>query len=332
MKKIGVIEIYSKRYGGVVYTQKVKKALSRDFDLEEVNLEAKFFRKRRYLKFFESFYYLFKLKGEKDFWIRDFYSTVTLNKKKTKGKNLTLIFHVDSLSLPLLARIPAFLLEKLFFYRQLRRVDAIVTISEYWKNHFLDRGYKNVYKMNCGYDLNDFNISEERVLEFKKKYQLEGKPIIYLGNCQKMKGVVESYEALKDLDAYLVTSSKRQVNIPALNFDLSYADYLSLLKASTVAITMDKFNTGWNMTAQEAMLLKTPVIGSGAGGTKELYEEAGQIICDFKELKEKVEYLLGHPEARKKMGEAGYNYSKQFTLERFQSEWIKLVKKITDAI
>jgi len=143
-----------------------------------------------------------------------------------------------------------------------------------------------------------------------------------------MKGVVDSYNALKDLDVYFVTSGKRQVNIPALNFDLSYPDYLCLLKASSIAITMDKFNTGWNMTAQEAMLLKTPVIGSGAGGTKELYEEAKQIICGFGELKEKVEYLLSHPEARKKMGEDGYNYSKHFTLKRFQQEWEGLVSKI----
>jgi glycosyltransferase involved in cell wall biosynthesis len=177
--------------------------------------------------------------------------------------------------------------------------------------------------------LNNFNITKEEVLEFKKRYKLEEKPIIYLGNCQKAKGVVDSYKALKDLDVYLVTSSRRQVNVPTLNFDVDYRDYLRLLKASSIAVTMDKFNTGWNMTAQEAMLCKTPVIGSGMGGTRELYEGANQIICqDFKNLKEKVEYLLSHPEVRKKMGEDGYNYSKQFTLERFQNEWLDLIKKI----
>ena len=329
MKKIGIIEIHSKRYGGVVYTQQVKKALSKEFDVEHIDSGAKFFKKSRYLRFFESLYRIFGLKGEKDIWIRDFYSVLALSRRRIKGRNLALIFHVDPLRLPLLAKIPIFLLEKLVFYRQLRKVDAIVTISEYWKNYFLERGYKNVYKIYCGYDLNDFNITEERVSEFKKKYNLDVKPIIYIGNCQKVKGVVDSYKALKDIDAYLVTSGRRQVNVPTLNFDLDYADYLSLLKASTIVITMDKFNTGWNMTAQEAMLLKTPVIGSGAGGTKELYEMAGQIICDFKGLKEKVEYLLNHPETRKKMGEDGYNYSNQFTLEKFQNEWINLIKKIT---
>lgn len=328
MKKIGIVEIHSKRYGGVVYTKQVKNALSREFDLEQIDSAAKFFKNGRYFKFLESLYNLFRLKAEKDIWIRDFYSILSLSKKKTKGKNLALIFHIDTLKLPFPANIPIFLLEKLVFYHKLKKADAIVTISEYWKNYFLKRGYKNVYKIYCGYDLSNFNVTENEVSDFKKKYKLERKPIIYLGNCQKVKGVVDSYRALCDLDVYLVTSSRRQANVPTLNFDLDYKDYLRLLKASSVVITMDKFNTGWNMTAQEAMLCKTPVIGSGAGGTKELYEGAGQIICGFKDLREKVEYLLSNPEARKKMGEDGYNYSKHFTLERFQNEWINLIKKI----
>ena len=63
---------------------------------------------------------------------------------------------------------------------------------------------------------------------------------------------------------------------------------------------MSKFQEGWCRTAHEAMLLKTPVVGSGFGGMSELLEGGGQIICDnFNDLKEKIEYLLGNHEARK---------------------------------
>lgn len=329
MKKVGIIEIYSKRYGGIVYTQQVKEALSKEFDFESVNLEAKFLKKRRYLKFLESFYYILKLKGEKDLWIRDFYSTLLLSKKRTKGKNLTIVFHIDFLKMPLVAGFLHFLAEKIFFYKQLKKIDAIVTISEVWKNYFLEKGYKNVYKIYCGFNLNNFNITKEEVSEFLKKYKLEGKPIIYLGNCQRVKGVVDAYRALKDLNVYLVTSGRRQVKIPAINLDLEYRDYLKLLKASSVAITMSKFKEGWCMTAHEAMLCKTPVIGSGLGGMQELLEEGKQIICkDFKQLKEKVEFLLKNSGQRSIIGENGYNFAKNFTMERFKKEWIDLVKKI----
>ena len=329
MKKIGLIQIFSKRYGGVIYMQQLAETLSGEFGLETVNLEATHLRKRRYLKFLESFYYLFKLKGEKNLWIRDFYSTLSLSKKRTIGKNLVMVFHIDFLKFPLFSRIPLFLLEKLFFYRQLKKVDAIVTISEYWKDYFLEKGYKNVYKIYCGFDLDNFNITEEEILEFKKKHKLEGKPIIYLGNCQKVKGVVDAYRALKNLDAYLVTSSRKQANIPTLNFNFDYRDYLKLLKASSVVITMSKFKEGWCMTAHEAMLCKTPVIGSGLGGMKELLDGGKQVVCgDFKNLKEKVEFLLEHPGNRKKMGEDGYNFAKGFTAERFKEDWLNLIKKI----
>jgi len=329
MKKIGIIQISSKRYGGIVYNKWIKNALSGNFEVDFVGVEPKYFKDLRYLKIPELLICLSRLKGERDLWIRDFYSILTLPFDKTKGKNLAVLYHVDFSGFPLIAQPFLFLLERFFFYRHLRKADFILTISEYWKKYFLSRGYPNVYKIYCGFDLNDFNISEEEVMDFKKKYQLEGKPIIYLGNCQKAKGVVGSYKALKDLDAYLVTSSRRQANVPTLNFNLNYRDYLKLLKASSVVVAMSKFKEGWCITAHEAMLCKTPVIGSGLGGMGELLENGRQIICrDFRQLRGRVEYLLERPDIRKKMGEDGYNYGKNFTIERFNKEWQDLIRKI----
>lgn len=329
MKKIKWIEISSKRYGGVLYNQQARKVLSKHFDSELVDLESKYFKNFRYLKIPESFVYLLKLKGQKDLWVRDFYSTITLPLDKTKGKNLVLIHHLDFSGFPLIARPFLNLMNKLFFYRNLKKADAIAVISEYWKSYFLKREYTNVYKIYCGFDLNDFRISDQEISEFKKKHKLDGKPIIYLGNCQKAKGVVDAWRALKGLNVHLITSAKRQVKIPALNFDLDYREYLKLLKASSIVLTMSKFKEGWCITAHEAMLLKTPVIGSGFGGMKELLEGGNQIICsDFSSLRKKVEYLLNYPEMRKKLGEDGHNFAKNFTLENFEKEWLSLIKKM----
>jgi glycosyltransferase involved in cell wall biosynthesis len=327
---IGWIEISQKKYGGIVYNDLAREALSRGFDLDLIVCQAKIFKNLRYFKIPESFFWLSKLKGKKDLWIRDFYSTITLSFDKTQGKNLVMVHQVDFSTFPLISR-PIFFFLKKIFYRNLKKADGIVTVSEYWKNHFLEKGYKNVYKIYNGFDLSNFNISDEEVLEFKKRYNLSEKPIIYLGNCQKAKGVVESYKALKDLNAYLVTSGRRQVKIPARNFEIEYRDYLCLLKASSVAITMSKFKEGWCRTLHEAMLLKTPVIGNGAGGMQELLEGGNQIICEnFNQLKDKVKYLLNQPEIRKKMGESGYNFAKNFTLERFQKDWLDLIHRILD--
>jgi len=326
---IGWIEINKKKYGGIVYNNKARDILSKDFSLEPIDLEAKYFKKVRYLKIPESLFYLLRLKGGKDLWIRGFFSTVTLSLKKTKGKNLVMVHHLSFSGFPLISRPFLNLLKRFFFYPNLQKADAVVTVSEYWKNYLLKRGYKNVYKIYNSFDLSDFNILDKEVLDFKEKYNLQNKPIIYLGNCQKAKGVKESFKVLKDLDVYLVTSGRKQIKIPALNLNLGYKDYLKLLKASSVVITMSKFKEGWCRTAHEAMLLKTPVIGSGLGGMRELLEGGKQIVCkDFRNLKEKVEYLLSYPEIREKMGENGYNFAKEFTLERFEEEWLNLIQKI----
>lgn len=319
---IGWVEISAKVYRSNIYELEARQVLAKKFKLELLLFQSKYFKKSRYFKFLESLYYLSKLAGRKDFWILGPHAVILLNKKKTQGKNLALVYHIDSLKSPLV-----FLINRLFYWR-LKDVDAIVTMSEYWRNHFLKKGYKNVYKIYCGFNIKEFDITEEEVLEFKKKYGLEGKPIIYLGNCHKVKGVVDSYKALAGLDAYLVTSSRRQANVPTLNFDLNRKDYLRLLKASSAVITMSKFKEGWSITTHEAMLCRTPVIGSGEGGMQELLEGGKQIVCqNFKKLCQEVEYLLDHPEVRKKMGEDGYAFAKEFTLEKFEKSWLNLIKK-----
>jgi glycosyltransferase involved in cell wall biosynthesis len=327
-KKIGWIEISSRKYGGVVYEEEAKKILAENFDLEIKKIDSKYF-KRGYLRAPELLLKLLKLEGKKEIWIRNIHTALTLRFDQTRGKNLVIVHHIDFSQTPYPFKLIDFLIEKLI-YHNLKKADFIVTVSQYWQNYFLERGYQKVYKIYNGFDLTNFNISEEEIQKFKEKYELEQKPIIYLGNCQKAKGVLESYEILKDLDCYLVTSGEPFIKIPARNLEIDYPDYLRLLKASSLVIAMSKFNEGWCRTVHEAMLLKTPVIGSGRGGMGELLEGGQQIICqDFSSLKEKVEYLLNHPEIRKEMGERGFNFAKNFSLKKFREDWLNLIKKIT---
>jgi len=328
MKKIAWIRISSRRYGGAIYGERVREILAKYYDLEVKNVTAGFLG-WKYLKPLEWLWGLIKLKEESDLWIRDdFYSIAFQSLSRTKGKKLAIIYHLDSSVFPLILRPSLFLLEK-FFYLNLKKVDAILTISDYWQNHFFKKGYRNVYKISPSFDLAEFNISEEEVRAFKKRYNLEEKSIVYIGNCQKAKGVVEVYHALKELDVYLITSGEQQVEIPAINLNLDYRNYLKLLKAASIVITMSKFKEGWCMTAHEAMLLKTPVIGSGLGGMRELLEGGKQIICsDFRILREKVKYLLNHPEIRKEMGQNGHDFAQNFTLEKFREEWLNLIKRL----
>jgi len=92
-----------------------------------------------------------------------------------------------------------------------------------------------------------------------------------------------------------------------------------------VVLAMSKFKEGWCRSAHEAMLLKTPVIGSGSGGMLELLKGGEQIVCrDFTNLRKHVEYTLLHPD----MADKGYVFAKNFTMERFQRDWIQFIKQL----
>jgi len=263
-----------------------------------------------------------------DVLIEESFDTLIFPIPRRHDKKVAIIHHIDNSASPVLLKILLVFAERIF-YKNIKKFDLVVTVSEYWRQYFLSIGCKNVVKIYNSFDLESFNITDSDVDAFRNKFNLIGKKIVYIGNCQKAKGVVESYQSLKDLDIFLVTSGERKVNIGAINLNLSYHDYLCLLKASSIVVTMSKFKEGWCRTAHEAMLLRKPVIGSGVGGMKELLESGKQIVCaDFNELSNKVEYLLNNPAAMEKMGHDGYEYARNFTQEKFDKEWLNLFKNL----
>ena len=317
-KKIGWINSWDVHSGGVVYDKKAISVLSKKFDVEIISAGVTNYRP---YKLPQVMHNLSRISGKKDLWIREFKEVVAMPWDKTSGKNMALIYHIDASTKKYYIK-PFFKLMERAFYKNLWNVDVIVTICKHFYNDFKDRGYADVRLIYPAYNVADFEFTGGEIEEFKKRFNLTDKPIIYIGNCQKAKGVVESYNALKDLDAHIVTSGEKRVDISAKNLNLDHRDYLRLLKASSVVVTMSKFLEGWLLTAHEAMLCKTPVVGSP--GLSEILEDGGQIVCeDFSKLKENVEYLMEHPE----VGEKGYDYVKQFTDERFEREWLKLAKE-----
>ena len=322
--KLAIINTTRQNYGGNAYEKMTAEVLSKEFDIKFISTGVKIKNKFKYLEAPFVLWRIFKTSRKKEFdvVIRNFLSSLFLNKKPVK--NIAVVFHIDNSKQFIIIRILWFFLEKIIFWN-LKKCDAVITEAKYWENYFKQKGYKNVYRIYNAFNLADFKFSKEEIELFKEKYNLTEKPIVYIGNCQKAKGVLESYNVLKDLNVHLITSGRRRIKIPSRNLELNNRDYLRLLKASSVVVTMSKFKEGWNRTAHEAMLCRTPVIGSGKGGMKELLEGGRQIICkDFSQLKEKVEFCLEHQE----IGKWGYNYAKNFTKENFEKEWINLVKNL----
>ncbi len=330
-KKVYQILLNAKGSGGAIYEQYVTEVLKKShYNVEEVTLIEKksaskiekFFTVLQKLKYFST-----QIKNSHAVVIRNL---ATLFFLKKSDKEIVIFHHYDPQSYPFLIQW----FQKMIYFnfkRNKNKIDKVVVVSQYWKNFLEEEGFKRD-QMSVIYNAFDRKLYKQKaqneINTFKKKYGLTSKPIVYIGNPQTIKGTSKVYALLKDLDVHLVTSGKVHISLPCLNLTLSFDEYILLLQSSSLVVLMSQFKEGWNRVAHEAMLCKTAVIGSGKGGMKELLQGGGQSICTEEELLCKVKILLSNPEQLQKMGEDGYEYAKQFTLEVFQEGWSKCLKNL----
>ncbi|GAB4350792.1 MAG: hypothetical protein Kow0099_34560 [Candidatus Abyssubacteria bacterium] len=320
---IGIFESGNYATGGQAYRSDLRRALEKRHDVCAFNVsgDSRLIPSARLRRM----HAIWKVKAAKHVWIRDFYPVAGMSLRRNSGRNIALFFHMytEGPEADMLGRFLTAL-----FYRNIARCDRVVVIAEFWRDYLRGRGVHDARVIRSGMDPNDFRFQPDEVRAFVEKHALTGAPIVYIGNCRKNKGVVEVHEVLKGRGYILVTSGPPEVALPCPNFDLSYREYCLLLKASSVVVTMSKFREGWCRTAHEAMLCKTPVIGSGAGGMAELLEGGKQYICrDISDLPGMVEAAM---RARETIGEDGYRFVRELTVERFEKQWVDLIAEVLE--
>lgn len=205
----------------------------------------------------------------------------------------------------------------------LRAATRVVVIAEYWRQYLADRGVRSPVVIHTPFEVQRYRVTADEVEAFRATHRLTKRPVIYLGNCRPHKGTAEAWSVLRESGMTLVTSGRRMLDLPVPNIDGSARDYILLLAASDVVLTMSTFAEGWNRTAHEAMLVGTPVVGSGSGGMRELLAGGGQLICDrLDDLPRVVARALAERDA---LGVRGRRFAETFTIERFTTQWLELL-------
>ncbi len=254
--------------------------------------------------------------------VRGFLPALALGLRRPRGRQVVLIHHVDHSEVP--HRTVSGRLETLFA-RALPRAHRLVVVAEYWKRALapLAPGVPVTVIPN-GFAVDDYAIAEPERAAFRRRHGFDDRPLVYLGNCQAAKGVVEAEAALRGAGFQLVTSGRPEVALPVPNLELSGADYRRLLGAADVVLAVSRFLEGWNRTAHEALLAGTPVVGRPVGGLGELLAGAGQLTVEHPaRLPEAVAAAL---EQRRELGARGREFARGFTLERFAQSWTRLVE------
>lgn len=304
--------------GGTLYEIDAIRSLEKDYDVSQ-NLA--FVKHENFIK-----YYLKNHKKtiDADICITDPY-VLAFNKLDYKKYNVAIIHHIDE-------NITNKSVLGMWFFKQLlknlKKVDLVVVVSQFWKSYLENKGVQNIEIIYNSYNLSDFKFESSEINKLKKKLNLDpNKPTIYLGKYGEGKGIENIINQLDYSKYNLVTTGKNAPFNEKINsFYLSKVEFPMLLRIADVVLAMSSMPEGWNRIAHEALLVKTPVIGSGTGGMKELLEESNQkVVADFSKLENEIKDCIINSE---KLGESGYQFVKQFDMKYFQGRWINIMKQI----
>ncbi len=269
---------------------------------------------------------LYKNKNKADVFISG-PRIITLGKRRKNCVEIGMLHHIY-LSLKMQSikgRLSLSLLK-----RRLRDLDIVVTVSKYWAAYLEGIGCKDVRVIYNAFDPQVFAFGPEKIKQFLIRHNIPNdKPLVYIGYAEPNKGVNEVYDVLKNRELTLVMTGpiSNKINFPAHRLNLSRKDYLLLLSACDVVLNMSKVEEGWSRIAHEALLCRSPVIGSGNGGMKELLDGAGQMVCHkISDLPDMVNDVI---ENREHYVERGYNFARKFNYEIFAKEWKSLLVEVT---
>ena len=254
-------------------------------------------------------------------------SVIALSPLRVAPHEIGLIHHIDE---ELMGKS---IKHKWFFSRLLKRLprlDAVITVSSYWQKRLKDLGCNDVRVIYNSFDLQEFEISQQEVEAFCQREHIpRDRPVLYIGGAGARKGATEVFEVLKDTGYFMVvTGPRKEIDIPVRWLNLQRKDYLCLLKACDIVLTMSTMPEGWNRVAHEAMLCGTPVIGSGIGGMRELLSGGEQqIVENIAELGPAVRKTLSKSTS---FSQKARLFVSQFDLTYFNNSWIDVARSYTN--
>lgn len=236
---------------------------------------------------------------------------------------------------------------KTFIKHYLKYVNKIFSVSEELKKSLEQNNIKNTIVIHNGIDPDKWQTTTEQITEFKKKYNLENKKIIFWGGrLNTLKGGGLLLDALElvvkqsqnfvlmivgknDKEAKKFLNSAKEKNIPAIITGwMTQKEIITAYAASDFIIVPSAYLDPFPTINLEAMACAKPVIGTCLGGTKEIVQDkkTGYIINPYhKEIfAEKILTLLDNDELVKQFGQNGFERVKnEFSLDKQIKETIK---------
>lgn len=211
-------------------------------------------------------------------------------------------------------------LRNFFIKKYLGYADKIFAVSCALKTALLQNGIKDVEVSYTGINVADWQISPEKIEEFKRKYNLQDKRVVFFG------GRISDLKGLKQINQAMIRVKKE---IPEAILLITGSEGLGWLNgeelkscyhASDLVVVPSVCLDCFPRANLEAMACGKPVVATSYGGSPEIVKDGmtGFIVNPFNTelMAEKIIDLLKNPLKAGQFGEAGFERVKDnFSLD-----------------
>jgi glycosyltransferase involved in cell wall biosynthesis len=230
-----------------------------------------------------------------------------------------------------------------------KKANAIITISETEKTRIIKYNLgnqKNIDFVHHGVDIKYKPLNKHdkfQIENFKKKYKLPDRFVLYVGRLNIRKNVVKLISAMKDVSIPLVIvgeNNHKSENLSLvidefnLNDKIIFTGYveeneLPLAYALATVFCFPSYAEGFGLPPLEAMASGTPVVVSNRTSLPEVCGDAALYINpdDSLDISKKINTLLSSKKSINTYKEKGIIQSKKFTWENSAKNLMKIIKE-----
>ncbi|MFH0924109.1 MAG: glycosyltransferase family 1 protein [bacterium] len=235
-----------------------------------------------------------------------------------------------------------------------KKVEFIITVSRYSKDEILDTlkiPDEKIEVIYEGIDTQKYRIleSSKQLMNFKDKYKIDSKFILYVGSIERRKNINSLIKAFKILkqenktDRKLVLVGKRtnyadelfqEIKGLLLEKEVIYLGYvkekeLPIIYNLAEVFVYPSLYEGFGLPILEAMACGAPVVASKATSIPEVVGDAGLLIdaTNVEELANAINLVITDDDLRTQLVEKGLKQVDKFSWERTARETLDVYSR-----
>jgi len=240
--------------------------------------------------------------------------------------------------------------------RRLKKVEAVITDSEYWREEIPKlSGFPKekifVIPLAAGEEFKKLEIKKLRNLGVKEKYQLPDNFVLYVGDVNWNKNVeglikafVKSKIKIQNLKLVLVGKAFEDRDLKETNSILQLIKELNLINQTKIlgyvptedlvgiynlatVFCLPSFSEGFGLPVLEAMACGCPVVAGRTSSLPEICDEAA-VLVDPYDINDIARGIKKAIENKEKLGEKGIKQAAKFSWQQTANLTLEVYEKV----